>query len=831
MYTLFLLAAFPVWAQIPGKLDTTFRTQTNYGPNRPVETIYPIPNGGFLVHAPEVTHFSGKPVSRIFKLNRNGDIDTSFKAPFFTLTYNGFFDMAPCISLGMEFRTSSDGSVYVFSEAEIHVSGVSPHFFRFRPNGQPDTSIHLPGSFLATSRDGGVLSSKGYYFSNGYHGTQIFRVHPDSTQFAPLLLADTGDSYLVSVVPNFKEDIALLFRKKSNGKYHYRRYLPDQKKLSAPQGDFSYTGIQYFAPALLTDDGLIYEYVNTQSIDSISYILRRKPSGEPDSSFHLIPFGALQSFNPEPNGVIRLKRVPVDYSSGDHFEYRYNSAGLFIDSVLVKSGQYRIEMSDTLFQLGLNQQNRWDFKKVGSNGQVFSSQATRSGFNGMVKKLITLPDGKLLAGGSITEYNRHQSPGLIRLLPDGSADTTFRNQALLLTDNAEVTGFQRLANGNILFATRKPAGTNGRYIHRILPDGTLDPDFSPSQLNTFPFQVKEVAASLFMPDGSFWLGLYEESPGFQYLMKFLPNGEPDLQWATSLVQIPGIQYRMELLPVNDSLQIAVTTTQISDPSNEYSAWSAFWFKTFDGNAGLTRASTLVSEFETSPPFRTSQGKLLAGNGGYLARTQSIGAWDSTFTPALWTGEPLGFNRMFPAGALANDEVLVSSAVHPNPSQYMQYVCANSLIFRSTLHKLSRTGILDTAFSAQPITGVDFQILEADSQHVYLYGDLSHYGDRPVNGICRIHNRKSNILLPNKPTIDQRLALNVWPNPAKGTVRFEIPVNGPVCIQLFASNGREVTQQWLKPGASVFSLSGIPKGIYLYRSSSHPELKAGRLVVE
>lgn len=794
-----------------------------------MEAIYPIPNGGFLVHAPEVTHFLGKPVSRIFKLNRNGDIDTSFKAPFFTPTYTGFFDMQPCISLGIEFRTSSDGSVYVFSEAEIHVSGVSPHFFRFLPNGQPDTSIHLPGSFLATSYDGGVLTSKGYYLSNGYIGTQIFRVHPDSTQFAPLLLADSGDSYLVSVVPNFKEDVALLFRKKSNGKYHYRRYLPDQKKLSAPQGDFSFTGNTSFAPALLTDEGLIYEYV--YPTDSIPYILRRELSGDPDSSFHQIEFRALQSFNPEPNGVIRLKRAPVDYSSKDHFEYRYSSTGVFIDSVLVKSGQYGFEMSDTLFQLGPNQQNRWDFQKVGTNGQVFSSRATRSGFNGMVKKLIRLPDGKLLAGGSISEYNQHQSSGLIRLFPDGSADTTFHNHALLQTDKAEVTGFQRLANGNIIFATRKPAGMNGRYIHRILPDGTPDPGFSPSQLNTFPFQVKEVAASLFMPDGSFWLGLYEESPGYQYLMKFLPNGEPDLLWAANPVQIPGIQGQMELLPINDSTQLAVTTTTISDPLNDYPGWTSFRFKSFDGNAGLTSANASGFGYETHSPFRTSGGKIMASNWSWLARTNSAGLWDTTFTPATWSGSPLGFARIFLAGALSNDEVLVSSAVHPYPVDGAGSICSETLIVRSTLHKLSGTGILDTTFSEQPITGVDFQVLDADSQHVYLYGDLSHYGGRPVNGICRIHNRKSNILLPNKPTIGQQLALNVWPNPAKGTVRFEIPVNGPVSIQLLASDGREVTQQWLKPGASVFSLSGIPKGIYLYRSSSHPELKAGRLVVE
>jgi uncharacterized delta-60 repeat protein len=126
--------------------------------------------------------------------------------------------------------------------------------------------------------------------------------------------------------------------------------------------------------------------------------------------------------------------------------------------------------------IGTIERNR--IARLDANGSVdpgFNPNAT-----GIVRALAVLPDGKIMMAGSFQHVAGSFRGGLVRLLPDGSLDTTFQ------VGTANVNALAVQPDGKVLvggcFLAFGGAGTGTipkRSLARLNADGSIDNSFDP----------------------------------------------------------------------------------------------------------------------------------------------------------------------------------------------------------------------------------------------------------------------------------------------------------------------------------------------------------------
>ncbi|MDO1451125.1 T9SS type A sorting domain-containing protein [Rhodocytophaga aerolata] len=101
-----------------------------------------------------------------------------------------------------------------------------------------------------------------------------------------------------------------------------------------------------------------------------------------------------------------------------------------------------------------------------------------SGFNGGITSLCLQEDGKILVSGSFTQYDGMDIGGIVRLLPDGSLDTSF---TIGLVNNA-IEQILLQADGKILLEGSYVSYQNylASKLIRLHSDGTFDNTFNPT---------------------------------------------------------------------------------------------------------------------------------------------------------------------------------------------------------------------------------------------------------------------------------------------------------------------------------------------------------------
>jgi uncharacterized delta-60 repeat protein len=115
-----------------------------------------------------------------------------------------------------------------------------------------------------------------------------------------------------------------------------------------------------------------------------------------------------------------------------------------------------------------------------SNGYLDTTRIHRK-CNGILWNLKEQPDGKFLVGSWCTEFEGRPVGPVFRMHADGSLDTTFT--APMLHEQATfLYAMHTYADGRILLGgvfTELPGYTDSITVVRLLPDGSLDPSFTP----------------------------------------------------------------------------------------------------------------------------------------------------------------------------------------------------------------------------------------------------------------------------------------------------------------------------------------------------------------
>lgn len=815
--TLFLLLlSIPLLAQRPGELDTTFRVRANYGPNKMPKKTYLAPDGSIFLYAPNAL-FSGQKVGPLIKLKPNGDPDTSFVAPEIGFQYSSFCDWPGCEGPGDgEFYPAPDGSVYCKGDIESSpvCNGIAmPHLIRLLPSGKIDTAFHFPqqlssyAPFYLTPDSKMLVQYDGFQFPKGTY--RLFSSGRIDTSFH----SGVPSTDWTGMASNLKGDIVELV--KTDSSFYYRRYDSALNSFSAPYGSTPIGGTLAHPESrhliALSASGHTYEMVSN---DTLYVIQKLKPDGTPDTSYKRIKIPDSKELRFNELGMFSF--IPSFYSP--NWIYRHDSSGHFLDSIPPDRNHTGLFIwNNTLIEIGADIHNRWSLVKKDMAGQVLLNRNTRHGLNGEVTGLLQEPDGSLVVAGSFTEYDAFEQPLLLRIKPNGEPDTTFRVPALSGTKWAKAIYLDRFSNGDFLLATESKEGKHRRFLHRIRPDGSVDTLFGVANLSDFNKPVKQIKRAVRSSGGKIWVVLKSSLFfGLDTLIRLLPDGSKDTGFEP-FVTTGGYRNVMELKSMgSNTIQLCVEGSFPSGPVPDY----------YSEIKALRMTDTTDSD---QPDFMGRYWMPYSFNLPY-------------FIPLRWKSEVIfdkllfNNNSSFQLSDSSGGPIERTYSVEGNMAgitkdQEIVYATrVNSGWFHNQgIRKMNFDGVVDTAFVTNETVGDYLDMVEPDSLHVYLFGDLVQYGNQPLNYLCRIHNRRSEIQLSKESTVQASQVL-LYPNPAHNEVTLSL--SGPSAeVVFYNAQGRLWHKADCRNKGSI-SVQSWPRGVYFWRATDASlKVNSGKLIKE
>ncbi|AHL36899.1 hypothetical protein CD58_17000 [Pseudomonas brassicacearum] len=336
--------------------------------------------------------------------------------------------------------------------------------------------------------------------------------------------------------PSFGDEGKVLFTLAQGGFLGTSKLLSDEKILSAGVnvddvvlvrhlsngdlddsfGDHGITRLNIFPGVRLgknvltvqpNDQAFIFGHVGEEF--EILYILKILPDGKLDTTFGKegrvvidLPVGedVARLLAIQPDGkIVLVARVVRGYENYDEVLLRLDSKG---------------ELDPTF----------------GETGMVFVGKVYFS-------SLIILPDGRLLFAGA-----KDGALLFARYLNDGRPDRSFGEEGVVTIEvknsqYAEISAAERQSDGKIVAVGSANFESKGFHTltTRINPDGSLDETFNHGALAVISFQGYEAQhhAVAIQPDNKIiaaGASLGTEKTANFTLMRFLPNGAPDLEF-------------------------------------------------------------------------------------------------------------------------------------------------------------------------------------------------------------------------------------------------------------------------------------------------------------
>ncbi|MFD1601432.1 T9SS sorting signal type C domain-containing protein [Flavobacterium artemisiae] len=174
-----------------------------------------------------------------------------------------------------------------------------------------------------------------------------------------------------------------------------------------------------------------------------------------------------------------------DGLSGDGFNDAVRTLVLQPDGNLIVGGDY----------LSLNGVPVAYLTRLKPDGTIDETFNTGTGFNGKIYKVHLQADGKLLVGGSFTNYDGHIAGRLIRLNTDGSFDASFSTS--LGATTGIVYDIAEQPDGKIVIvgSFAKYNNVTVNRIVRLLPTGSIDASFATGSGSTVNITSAKIVAS------------------------------------------------------------------------------------------------------------------------------------------------------------------------------------------------------------------------------------------------------------------------------------------------------------------------------------------------
>lgn len=410
-----------------GTVDPSFVSPLT-GNSSHVRAVAELPDGTYICAM-------GGPVSTnvINRLNNDGSYDPNFVSP-----YSGSLqDVA-------EFIVQPDSSVLVVFEnfiQKLNYDGTIDNSFN-------SSAVGPLGSGYSDSEvldDGKIL-----FLSNN----KVYRLLPNGV---------IDNSFTPIVIPTSTFIAKRIVRTNNNKFYVYGRR----------------------DNSLTTPSVLVNRYLLNGTIDNTLNL------GQGFNQEYSIEANALVSFDDgsfsvsgcfdDLNNVSASNMAMLTNSGSPVWMYKYGS-GL----VNFRATTIHVDANQKMFVGGdfeqYNGSYRHNITKLDQFGHIDFSFKPGTGFNANVTDIVTQPDGKIVVCGQFSSYNGTSIPNIVRLNPNGTIDNSFNAGTGFSGYSAYVLTLGIQSDGKILvggdFGTYN--NTSVPRLVRLLPNGSLDPTFTPS---------------------------------------------------------------------------------------------------------------------------------------------------------------------------------------------------------------------------------------------------------------------------------------------------------------------------------------------------------------
>lgn len=467
-----------------GSIDGSFDTRN--GPNNEVKSIIPLPNGKIIIGGRflRVGLYSKQGIAR---LNADGSLDTTYLATINSL-----------LPLANDMHLLPDGSLLYAGRMLTTSFGTRSSVFKITPQGRVDS----------------IFAS----FEGANDWTNVIAVQPDGkivlgglfTQFNRV-----GRDHIVRLNPNGSLDMSFNKTNGADGTVYKISPLAGGKMLIS--GAFTnYSGSSCGGIARLNFDGsldtsflvnrgangIVYDHIilpNGKILIAGDFtrvngrytaqVARLLPSGEVDTGFVGLDTlrGAVYSIATKSDGSVAF---------GGDFFFGQGQVNLgFLDSSgRVIPRQFGFGANNEIYTLAylpngkllvggsftnFNSNTVYSFMQLTTDLQIDRSFVMGTGLRGgSVYAILPLPDGKILLGGDFDAYAGRFCPGIVRLTASGAIDANF---VMGMGANGLVTSLALEPNGSILIggAFTTYNGFTAPRLARVTSSGGFDNSFRP----------------------------------------------------------------------------------------------------------------------------------------------------------------------------------------------------------------------------------------------------------------------------------------------------------------------------------------------------------------
>lgn len=509
-----------------GSLDSTFDPGTGFNN---LVTDVALQTDGKIMAVGNFDNYNGYTRNRIIRLNSDGSVDLTF-------------------SIGVGFGTGTPNAVIIQPDGKIVIAGnfstyknvTQNNIVRLSTTGDVDTSLNIGTGFsyegyFVTINDI-AMDSAGNFIIGGAFSKYNNISKTNCVKIGPTGLLD--NSFTIIGAPRINvlllqndQKVILTSSTPSNSSYIYN-YISRFNANSSVDYTFDY-GSGFNNPygysstvSAIQPDGKIIVGGNFSlyKLHTELGLIRLNADGTKDPAFNVsyLDYCQISKLLLQPNGkIIALGTFRYAGSTGGYFTFiRFNTNGSqdMTFSPSFYGSEITLQADGKILVCNGNQ-----IKRLNSNGTIDATFNIGTGFSGNVRYAAIQPDGKIIAVGDFTLFNGEQYQRIVRLLSNGSVDTTF-NVGEGFNNSTWTVSFQ--PDGKILVG-----GDFGSYnlisswgIVRINTDGSCDTSFNSG------FNINTVNSIVVQSDGKIIAGGYRSyfvNDYLKNLVRFNPDGSVD----------------------------------------------------------------------------------------------------------------------------------------------------------------------------------------------------------------------------------------------------------------------------------------------------------------
>lgn len=507
-----------------------------------IESIALQPDGKIVLGGNSSYIVNNHSQKKMVRLNPNGTIDNTFD-----LGLTGFPDIGGVV---YKVVVQPDGKILAAGNFTVFNNSAQGKVIRFNSNGTKDTSFNIGTGIteeiglknIVVQSDGKIIIAGGFSSFNGLAFGRLCRLNIDGsvdTSYVNFLNTATSSPSAIDLQSDGKLIVV--------GGFTINNQTQRTARINT-DGSLDTTFINSFVNsslncmAIQSDDKVIVGgFMSSDNREIlINGVGRINVNGAKDATFSIntglndevntivlhandktILGGNFTTFNGvTQNKIIRLNddgTKDVTFLIGTGFNDAVKTSALQTDGKIIVGGSF------TEF----NGQTSNYLVRLNTNGTIDDSFNIGVGFNNSVETICIQPDGKILVGGNFTSYNSVVQNNLIRLNSDGTKDNSFvigSGFNNLVSAIAVQPDGKTYVGGN--FTTFNGNTQNGLVL--LNSDGTKNAGFNIG--SNYYYRINDI---IIQTDGKILIGWIS-------LKRLNPDGSTDTTFTNSLQNVKTI---------------------------------------------------------------------------------------------------------------------------------------------------------------------------------------------------------------------------------------------------------------------------------------------------